>query len=182
VQCYHSAKDYSTLTAEYTGYFTNNKRAAVPWQCLSQDTNHSYIDAASLPDGVLLADPSKLRAVGISQIWDHWASRQKANSQGLLFLKAHGVDMREKPASIKKKAKGAYLEISNVPQTDRGEGASGSNLVHPDSPAASADGSAESRIAFLRRLSRDKVYLKFVKALEEKIGDVSGSVAPWDGT
>jgi hypothetical protein len=149
----------------------------VPWQCLSRDTDHGYIDSDSLPDGVLLVDPSKLRAVAISDIWDHWASRQRKNFQGLVFLKAHGVDMREKPEPIKKKGKGQYVEVTNVPQTDQGEGSS--RLIHPDSPAATAGVSAESRIAFLRRLSVDKVYLRFLKDLEEKIDDVSGSVALW---
>jgi hypothetical protein len=165
------------LTEQCAGQFTNNPRASVPWQCLSQDTDHTYIDSNSVPDNILLVDPSKLRVIGISEIWDHWARRQTQKAQGLVFLKAQGGDMRENFDLVKKKKQcKAYSDVEQSPKRDKGEG--GSKLAdkpHPESPAAHAT-TLRERIAFLRGLSNDGVYLKFVEALPMKLVPVCISV------
>jgi hypothetical protein len=128
----------------------------VPWKCLSQDIDHKYIHSDSLPDGQLLLDPSKLRVVMISSIWDHWARRQKEGSQALVFLQAQEGDMREKLA--KERGGGRDKPYDEI---DHGEGGSGgANKPHPDSPAAHCH-SADAKLSFLKGLTMDGTYQRF---------------------
>jgi hypothetical protein len=145
----------------------------VPWQCLSRDTDHTYVDSKSLPDAMTLVDPSKLRVVGISDIWDHWARRQAEKSQGLVFLKAQGGDMREKVQFVKKKKQNEkHDDVNKERARDKGEGSSkDADKPHPESPDAHSL-TLEERMAFLRGLSKNAVYSKFLKALEGKLHNV----------
>jgi hypothetical protein len=181
------------------GSFTNNKRASVPWRCLSQDANHGFIPSDCLPDGVMLLDPSKLRVLNISQIWDRWLARQKDGLQGLLFLKAQGGDMREKlPDARGRKGEKKYEDEdededagkdkgeggddnmaknkgesgsgkdahgSEGEKNDNGEGIGGeTGEVQALSPMANEKNKKE----FLKTLSEDLIYQRFVTLLDNK--------------
>jgi hypothetical protein len=71
----------------------------VPWNTLSSDANFEYISSESLPEGLLLRDPSKFQLVQIRELWKHWSKRQDADTQGLVFLKALDRDVREVDSS-----------------------------------------------------------------------------------
>jgi hypothetical protein len=156
-----SDSDISSCLANcFTGHFTHNKRAVVPWRTLSLDMNYDYIDSNSLPAGMMLLDPSKLQMQAIGTIWNHWRTRQAANSPGLVFQKAEPGAMREATPQPQQ----SQLQKGNQ-EIDSLEGSS--QEPHPDSPAAHSQSPA-SRIMFLRTLFDDSVYNKFVDHLESK--------------
>jgi hypothetical protein len=66
----------------------NNQCASVPWRTLCQDINYKYLHISSLPDSFFLMNSSKLQVVGIQNVWNHWADREREKKQGLVFLKA----------------------------------------------------------------------------------------------
>jgi hypothetical protein len=150
-----------TFSKLFLGHFTHNKHAMVPWTCLSQDANHEYIDSESLPNGMFLRDPSKIRLAEITSIWDHWARKQKSNSQGLVFLQAEKGDMREDTHVPEKK------DAKNQDEGGVDFFAEDTSQPHPDSPAAN-DISVISRMDFLRTLSKDMVYNRFVDLLMKR--------------
>jgi hypothetical protein len=129
---------------------------------------HQYIDAAALLSDVFLLDPSKLRVGVINEIWNHWAQRQQEGKQGLVFLKASGGDMRERRRTVDVKNKNKdgprYVECD-----DKGEGSSKDGQApHPESPAAHSM-TVEERMEFLKGLCSEKVYQRYIEALDTKI-------------
>ena len=147
----------------------------MPWRKLSLDKNYEFISSDSLPEGLTLLDPSKLRTVNIFAFWDHWLSRQRDGLQGLVFLKSQPGDMQDKNASSwlakgKKKAV-EEDEASNEGEEsgeafDWNEGIPEENEdVHPDSPAAHT----KDQITFLESLLNNKIYQGFIFELNEKI-------------
>ena len=169
---YHIITVY-TFNKHFTGQFTHNKFASVPWKCLSSDLNYEYILSESLPEDTFLMDPSKFQQSDIDGFWRHWVERQKVNSQGLVFSKAAPRHMREPkhqpaPALGPNPTAGCKEKDNNVVDffvDDVNKEASGSS--HPDSPAAHAK-SVESKMAFLFGLSEDLNYNKFVRLLESR--------------
>ena len=150
----------------FTGRFTHNKHAVVSWKKLSQDSNYSCINSDSLPSGTLLNDPSKLQSEEINTIWSHWMARQKVNSQGLVFLKAHPGDMREEirePQRNRPQKQDGEKDFFDPSDDEEGP----SQPPHPESPAAHAKSPA-SKVTFLRTLSPDLVFQKFVDLLDSK--------------
>jgi hypothetical protein len=159
----------------------------VPWRLLSRDLNHEFIASDSLPNDLMLLDPSKLRTLDISMIWDHWLTRQKSGLQGLVFLKAQVGDMLEKQPDPKGgKGKNDYLEI-DPPKGDEDQNGGGSGKdkqggkkgdkgnngedlggqsdeVHPLSPKAHEVKKGE----FLATLSNDSIYVRFIQSLGSK--------------
>lgn len=166
---YHTISSY---IKHLIGHFTHNDSALVPWRSLSQDSNHEYIGSDSLPDGILLLDPSKLRRGDITMIWHQWEKRQCKGIQGLVFLHAVAGDMRpssHNPHMQKKKdVVIPYHEPSDMDieedDDEEGEADGTSQTPHPESPAANAM-SLDSQMAFLKALSTDIVYNDFVDLL-----------------
>lgn len=138
----------------------------------------------------MIMDPSKLKADVISKVWKHWLQRQENDMQGLIFIKSQAGDMREK-AIVKKGKKGGedYVDPDggsggdegnhsegqnrNTVRTDgmdRGEGGSGgSDDPHPLSPFMHSGTEAE-RMEFLRGLSSDPVYTRYMALFPMVIG------------
>jgi hypothetical protein len=151
-----------------TGHYTHNKIAAVPWKALSQDINYRFIDSKTLPDATVLLDPSKLRLANVSLLWNHWVRRQKANQQGLVFIKAQEEDKRIAPPDpvVRKPSNHNVLPrdsdevdfFANLSQAEDDQ------EPHPESPAAHV-GSEDAKIKFLRGLSSEPVYVAFVDEL-----------------
>ena len=151
-----------------TGHYTHNKVATVPWKSLSQDLNHQFIDSKTLPHATVLLDPSKLRLANVSCLWNHWVRRQKANEQGLVFIKAQEEDQcRAPPAPVVQQTRD-HVPLSHDPDevdffanlSDKGD----DQEPHAESPAAHVE-SEDSKIAFLHGLSGEPVYLAFVDRL-----------------
>ena len=141
----------------------------MPWKRLSLDFNYEFILVDSLPEDTFLMDPSKFQQSNIDEFLRHWVKRQKANSQGLVFLKAGPGHMREPRPTLaptgtagRKEKDDNCVDIFNENVEEEASGSS-----HPDSPAAHAM-SVDSRMAFLRSLSQDVVYIKFVRLLESR--------------
>jgi hypothetical protein len=135
----------------------------------------------------MLLDPSKLRAINITELWNHWLARQSNGSQGLVFLKAQAEDMREKLSKPKgNKGKQDYVEPDEVQGGDNEKRASGSggegrgdndkgdkgeggtdnhsDEVHELSPKAHE----KSKKDFLKSLSEDPIYQRFINELQLK--------------
>jgi hypothetical protein len=145
----------------------------VPWNTLSSDANFEYISSESLPEGLLLRDPSKFQLVQIRELWKHWSKRQDADTQGLVFLKALDRDVREVDSSAgpSKDRSLKYVKPSNLGPEDDYDLQGLQKCPHLKSPAAHAT-SRTSKITFLRTLSEDQIYTRFVDVLDEK-DDVS---------
>ena len=167
------------------GKYTNNKKALVPWTSLSRDLNREYVRADCLPEGLTLMDPSKLRTMDISMMWDVWAKRQREGNVGLVFLQAHGGDMHEKAVdkgdgkSRKKDINRGGQEDQNLVRDQEGSGENGmlSGTTPPaaDSPAAHNQ-SQSARKKFLAGLCNDNVYLKHLGYLSKlKVSSYIGS-------
>lgn len=77
----------------YSGRFTHNPNAKVPWSALAKDPDH-YLEEGSLPEGVSLVEPTKLRAEELTQLWIHWRNTQKQGGYPLLFKEALEKDKR----------------------------------------------------------------------------------------
>jgi hypothetical protein len=156
-----------------SGQFTNNNAAVVPWTTLSTDVNFEYISSKSLPEGLFVRDPSKLQLVQIREIWRHWSKRQETDTQGLVFLKALERDVRDVDSSAgpSKDPSFKYVKPSDLGPLDEYDLDGLQKCPHLKSPAAHAT-SKELKIAFLRTLSEDPVYTRFVDLLNLK-DDVS---------
>lgn len=119
----------------------------------------------------MLLDPSKLRIANISLLWSHWVRRQKANQQGLIFIKARKEDKRMHPpaAAVRHPIDPATLHCDphQVDSLDNLLQEGGEQEPHPESPAAHAS-SKDSRIEFLRGLSSEPVYKSFVDWLNSR--------------
>ena len=141
--------------------------AAVPWTTLSTDVNYEYISSESLPEGVFLLDPSKLQLQQIQKIWRLWSDRQSKSDQGLIFLKALYKDLRtvDSMAGPSKDRRFTYTQPSDLgPEDDFDES---EKIPHLDSPAAHAM-SKTSKMLYLRTLSQDLIYKRFVDLLHSK--------------
>ena len=151
-----------------TGHYTHNKIAAVPWKALSQDINYRFIDSNTLPDSSVLLDPSKLRLANVSLLWNHWVRRQKANEQGLVFIKAQEEDKRMAPPNpvVRQQSSHAILPrdpdevdfFANLSQ------AGDDQEPHPESPSAHVS-SEEAKMKFLWGLSSEPIYIAIVDML-----------------
>jgi hypothetical protein len=102
----------------FQGCFTSNRMAKVPWSVLFQDAL-KYLEDDCLPDGVVLIEPSKLKAATVALLWDHWTGRQEDGHRGLVFKDALPKDKRNhgefgtRRRKGKGKAKGKYVEVDD---------------------------------------------------------------------
>jgi hypothetical protein len=114
----------------------------------------------------VLRDPSKTRIEDLKAIWHHLIARQTAGSQGLVFQKSLPKDKHEtsdtslQPGPTQPRE--VHREVNSHANADNREGPS--RPLDPNSPAVHAI-SAASQMAFLRSLSSEKVYNKFVDLL-----------------
>lgn len=120
-----------------------------------------------------MRDPSKLQLVQIREIWRHWSKRQETDTQGLVFLKALERDVRDVDSSAgpSKDPSFKYVKPSDLGPLDEYDLDGLQKCPHLKSPAAHAT-SKELKIAFLRTLSEDPIYTRFVDLLNLK-DDVS---------
>jgi len=87
---YPGAKSKRFVVPEH---HSSNDNVRVHWTEMANDPG-AYLEEASLPDGVVLRDPSKLRQEDVNQLWDLWISRQEAGEIGLEFSSCHQRDKR----------------------------------------------------------------------------------------
>jgi len=139
----------------------------------------------------MIMDPSKLKADVVSKLWRHWLERQESDMQGLIFIKSQPGDMREKVVKKGKKGGKDYVDPEDSADDnaqndggagDQGRGAGendgvgngegGSKLgddPHPLSPFVQS-GTEVEREEFLRGLSSDPVYKRFMSLLPMMAG------------
>ena len=145
--------------------------APVPWTMLSTDANFEYISSESLPEGLVLLDPSKLQQHQIFKIWRNWSLRQQSDNQGLIFLKALDRDVRKVPSTAgpSKDPSFRYVKPSDLGPPAEDESALDmlQKCPHLDSPAAHGM-SKISKISYLRTLSNDPIYTTFVDFLSSR--------------
>jgi hypothetical protein len=76
----------------------------------------------------------------------------------------------QKAAALKKKGISGYTDVGGESGDERGEGGS---CIHPDSLASHSQ-SVDARLVYLAGLSKDAIYQRYVKVLDDKV-DVSAS-------
>ena len=171
----------------FKGHYTSNPKVIVPWSSITLD-NTKYIHTASIPENVLLREPSKLKSHDISVLWRHWRTRQSKGYIGLQFIKANPGDKMDVTRKGKGKEKQpVWVDLNDL--DDSGEvgrddqeeennaqpvreshepssnpGDNNQNIPHDDSPAAHA-ATKHQRLAFLETLSQQKDYQQMVKSI-----------------
>ena len=82
---------------------------------------NEFLAEGSLPDGVALLEPSRLKEAQVEHLWSHWVDRQNSGERGLVFhgclekdKKSHGGEptVRRK-RDLKGKGKAMYVEIDD---------------------------------------------------------------------
>lgn len=78
-----------------------------------------YIDAACIPPGFRITDPSKFTKVGIDTLWSHWQQREREKLPILFFIKARPEDLpaRQAPLEFHPPRKRNYVEIQDPTKT-----------------------------------------------------------------
>ena len=173
-----------------SGTFCSNKQVRVPWASISEKPDN-FFAPGHLPAGVILRDPSHLRAEEVSLLWDLWIKHQREGSVSLVFTGCEVKDRREKAKKQDTKRKGRYVEVGSSGSDDEevelalerigteecrdegeesqtGEGqdaVTSPPQIHPASPAAVAVGKL-SWLAYLRQLSPDPRFQVMVAFLE----------------
>ena len=100
-----------------SGTFCSNKRVCVPWASISEKPDN-FFAPGHLPAGVILHDPSHLRAEEVSLLWDLWIKHQREGSVGLVFTGCEVKDRREKAKKQDTKGKGRYVEVGSSGSDD----------------------------------------------------------------
>jgi hypothetical protein len=116
------------------GHFTSNPRAVVHWNSISSD-NDLYMTSDSVPDGVVVRDPSKLKLTEVAALWEHWRHRQSQGLIGLEFIKCQKGDMREKDRKGKKRAQDDWMDDEQDVQPSDGPSGSHQPIQRADPPS-----------------------------------------------
>ena len=95
-----------------SGAYTNNTRAVVPWKELTL-VNNKYLGEGSLPEGMVLCEPSKLQQYAVINMWNHWKKKQILDQPGLTFIHAREQDRRLPPLMKDKKGKKKAVAFMN---------------------------------------------------------------------
>ncbi|KAG1728925.1 hypothetical protein EDB19DRAFT_1913620 [Suillus lakei] len=72
--------------------FTGSSKP-VPWHTITPCPSQ-YLVASSVPDNLLICNPSHMRSKDISVIWRYWESQSVAKKRLVSFIKARPSDMR----------------------------------------------------------------------------------------
>lgn len=141
--------------------FTGSSKP-VPWRTITPCPSQ-YLAASSVPDNLLICDPSHMRSKDISVIWRYWESRSAANKRLVSFIKARPSDMRhskrDKASSRKVKP---YDEVTSEEEQHSLAGLGATLAV-----ALPAEVSLDRRFEFLDALSTDSSYLELVEAVKD---------------
>ncbi|KAG1794445.1 uncharacterized protein HD556DRAFT_1443011 [Suillus plorans] len=141
--------------------FTGSSKP-VPWRTITPCPSQ-YLAASSVPDNLLICDPSHMRSKDISVIWRYWESRSTANKRLVSFIKARPSDMRhskrDKASSRKVKP---YDEVTSEEEQHSLAGLGATLAV-----ASPAEVSLDRRFEFLDALSTDSSYLELVDAVKD---------------
>jgi hypothetical protein len=78
-------------TKNFIGRFCGNQKARVRWAGMAESPEE-FFRSNAVPAEFKFQDPSHLRGVDASRLWDHWYSRQAA---GHIALKFTGCDPRD---------------------------------------------------------------------------------------
>ncbi|KAG1883236.1 hypothetical protein F4604DRAFT_1677596 [Suillus subluteus] len=108
--------------AAYKFFTSSNK--PVPWRTITPCPSQ-YLVASSVPDNLLICDPSHMRLRDINVIWKYWESRSAVKERLVTFIKARPSDMRlnlvkggkrDKASSRKVKP---YVEVTSEEEQHR---------------------------------------------------------------
>lgn len=120
----------------------------MPWAAISKNPGHYFVED-SLPEGVTLVEPSKLRAEDVTKLWRHWRGRQKDDIRPVVFAEALAKDIRphtddglwprnkgkskarvkgqreaKGKGNAKGKGKARYVEVDDSPESSSDESSS----------------------------------------------------------
>ncbi|KAG2125352.1 uncharacterized protein EDB93DRAFT_1110245 [Suillus bovinus] len=122
-----------------------------------------YLAASSVPDNLLICDPSHMRSKDINVIWKYWESRSVAKKRLVSFIKARPMDMRrskrDKASSRKVKP---YDEVTSEEEQHSLAGLGATLAV-----VSPAEVPLDRRFEFLDGLSTDSSYLELVDAVKD---------------
>ncbi|KAG1873079.1 hypothetical protein F4604DRAFT_1681149 [Suillus subluteus] len=151
--------------AAYKVFTSSNK--PVPWHTITPCPSQ-YLAASSVPDNLLICDPSHMRLRDINVIWKYWESRSMAKERLVTFIKARPSDMRlnlvkggkrDKASSRKVKP---YVEVTSEEEQHRPVGLGATLAV-----ASPAEVPHDRRFDFLDALSNNDSYLELVDAVKD---------------
>ncbi|KAG1887756.1 hypothetical protein F4604DRAFT_1674924 [Suillus subluteus] len=122
-----------------------------------------YLAASSVPDNLLICDPSHMRLKDINVIWKYWESRSMAKKRLVSFIKARPMDMRrskrDKASSRKVKP---YDEVTSEEEQHSLAGLGATLAV-----VSPAEVPLDRHFEFLDGLSTDSSYLELVDAVKD---------------
>ncbi|KAG1838549.1 hypothetical protein DFJ58DRAFT_733800 [Suillus subalutaceus] len=139
----------------------------VPWRSITPCPSE-YLEAGSVPDDLIICDPSHMRAKDINTIWHYWERRSMAQKRLVTFTKARSCDMRinaVNSANVKASSKKdkPYIEVGS--EADEQHSSAGlDTTLAVSSPAEVPRG---HRFEFLDALSLDRSYLELVDAVKD---------------
>jgi hypothetical protein len=141
--------------------FTGSSKP-VPWRTITPCPSQ-YLAARSVPDNLLICDPSHMRSKDINVIWKYWESRSVAKKRLVSFIKARPMDMkrskRDKASSRKVKP---YDEVTSEEEQHSLAGLGATFAV-----VSPAEVPLDLRLEFLDALSTDSSYLELVDAVRD---------------
>ena len=94
---------------------TKRPKIPVPWLLLARSAKE-YLDMECLPEGFVVADPSKFTKKVLDKLWNHWARRHSEKKPILQFVKARNDDLpfglpRVERTEVRKKR--PYMEVGS---------------------------------------------------------------------
>ena len=150
------------LLIKFTGHYTNNKTAVVPWLEVARE-NSRFLRADSILETIQLKEPTKLKAEEVSQFWALWFDNQREGKRGLSFIDCLVKDRRE--LVLSEKASAEEVEPNDDSSTEDSHATSVEHDVEQDNSEVEHDlelddrypithnGSRNSRLTFLKSLS-----------------------------
>ncbi|KAG1850129.1 hypothetical protein F4604DRAFT_1687212 [Suillus subluteus] len=139
----------------------------VPWRTITPCPSE-YLEAGSVPDDLVICDPSHMRAKDINTIWYYWERHSMAQKRLVTFIKARSCDMRINvviSANVKASSKKNKLYIEVGSEADEQHSSAGlDTTLAVSSPAEVPRG---YRFEFLDALSSDRSYLELVDAVKD---------------
>jgi hypothetical protein len=120
-----------TVLTRLLGNFTFNPIAKVPWAAISKEPGR-YLAEGSLPAGVDLVEPTKLRADDVATLWSYWRDSQKVNERPVYFLEAVAKDVRRHGTGGKWPKRKVKSQVSGKKDKGKGKGKGKGKYVEPD--------------------------------------------------
>lgn len=103
----------------------------MPWAAISKEAS-KYLAEGSLPAGVDLVEPTKLRADDVATLWRYWRDSQKTNERPIYFIDAIPKDIRRHEEGVRWPKGKSKSKASSKKDKGKGKGKGKAKYVEPD--------------------------------------------------